>query len=178
MKERLVSRMFLVASLPKSGTQFMTKLFQNLGVNVFHEKYLNFTGDEDGVVSGIHADRFEGYEPIIHQVRHPLSWLNTHVRDGHQYWIPEYFIGGPLGGFIHDSVPPGPLTGEIMLLMIWLRGHEYIERAMRPVCRFRVEDMRPNPIVLERDWPIVERYEHHVALVMNKAWDYGYRSCI
>jgi len=137
--------MYLVSSLPKSGTRYMTSVLQSLGVVAIHEHVPNKPGQE-ALVSSIHHDSFactppHDYDFVIHLVRHPLAWAHGLMRDGTHFKSWDR-LGTPLLRFSAvDRIPEGRETGEVMLLMTWLRGHEWIENVERPAFWVRIEDM-------------------------------------
>jgi hypothetical protein len=79
--------MLLVAGCPRSGTHYTAALLQHLGLRVAHEAVR-----EDGTVSWVHITSGtyvvpernrskevsnEGFDRILHQVRHPLKVISS-----------------------------------------------------------------------------------------------------
>lgn len=64
--------MFLITAHPRSGTLYTATIFQKLGYKVSHE-----WENEDGTVSWKHLFQSEKFNPVIHQVRHPLNVISS-----------------------------------------------------------------------------------------------------
>jgi hypothetical protein len=153
--------MYLIAGLPHSGTRFMVSVLKHLGSKAEHERRNLLATDIDGRVSGLHFRReiFEEFSPIIHLVRHPLAWVHTHARRNGLKWHKDQYSTRdyePLGNYIRkDNIDPKKYT-EIKFLMVWLRANEYIEHAMNPVMRIRVEDTHNNTKIIKQLCDVLE----------------------
>jgi hypothetical protein len=152
MNNELIGIKYLIASLPHSGTRYMVDVLNDLGSRAIHEKRVYDPTIHDGVVSGVHfnEDEYGDFDIVIHLVRNPLSWLGTQIRRNSHVWTKGMYAKGhykPLGPLIEaDNISVH--DGKVKLLMLWLRANEYIENKMKPVFRFRIEDVYKGQILM------------------------------
>ncbi len=119
----------------RSGTKYITKVLNLLGVEVKHEKM-----GSDGIVSGTMACKpkigfqgpawpNEGFDTILHQVRNPLSVISSNItaRRKGLMWLEQYIP-------IKDDMPP--LERSAKYWYYWnLIAEELTDK------RYRIEDL-------------------------------------
>lgn len=125
----------------------MTAVLNELGCSTVHETKKFDPVINRAVVSGCHwkPEDFKQFKTVIHQVRNPIAWLLTQSRKNpnNPTWNKGLYHGKvyePLGKLIDETKIPD-YEGAIKFLTTWLLGHEYIERNMNPIFRYKVEDM-------------------------------------
>ena len=141
-----IQRDFLVVGHPRTGTGYMSKLFQSAGLHVGHEfigshgiSCWMFATPDDNYAKGVKGDiknksrKNFSFKYIVHNVKHPFTCMSSIVnienKASESYAFRKKYV------HIKDSAPR--LERAVQSFLGW---HEMIENTVKVDCVIRVED--------------------------------------
>lgn len=121
--------MIKITGVIRSGTQYMSRCLEAVGINMPHERY-----GIDGIVSPLHTfDKPDiKWDYVLHQVRNPVNTISTM----------HTMLDGTWARFKTESITPD-FRNLKNLMHFWLYWNEAIEKISD--YRYKVED-------LEKEW--------------------------
>jgi len=125
------TRRVLIAAHPRSGTLYICRCLETLGLDVKHEKPATISV---GYQEMLKAD---DYDLVIHQVRHPLNVIRSVINCAQTYKNMFKVIG---------QEPPKSYCQHRVTQSMWTWIHFNRAIAERAAWRFRIED-------IDDEWP-------------------------
>lgn len=152
---KTTNNFIIAAAMPRSATQYMSKVLNQVGLHCGHERFFNTikcgfecnnVGDSSGWACHYIQDVEMGTIPIWHMVRHPAKviaeWValdtsfgsktGTHIFGTDQgiKWLEMY------AGFDYSSMDPWERATKA-----WIEWNEKIENSGKIVSRFNIEKL-------------------------------------
>ncbi|MEM9367664.1 MAG: hypothetical protein AAGD07_16865 [Planctomycetota bacterium] len=160
---------FVIASTPRSGTQYTSRLLQSLGVHCSHEVFFgpHAHRHEMYVCNPLRREFYQGIAPlgdsswlavpfldelpdnvaVIHQVREPVTSINSILHTRHFDW--DEPLDDPVSADFHRFLQrvtrdwAWPDDKEQKAILFWNRWHQQIfeQSTRRPYFQLRLEDL-------------------------------------
>ena len=143
---------FVVASTPRSGTNYTAEIFRAAGIPCGHERYFGATSQSFAAPSSsVFGDASWMVAPfihqlphdtiILHQLRHPIQTLNSMINMGH-FLLSS--VANEYVAFIkrHVTFPSSCTNQQDLAMFFWCYWHKLIEVQSegRTYVRYRIED--------------------------------------
>jgi len=149
--------MFLIATIGSHGTRWVADAITRAGVKCAHDQPARLY-DAGIVGSPKWLDKLPDFHPVIHQLRDPRDYMRTQARSASPHPIRYPYAAGyvdtdgqfkyntwELAKWTTDKLDPDLdpyTTGELGILLMWMRVHTWIDEQPQVDYWYRVEELR------------------------------------